>query len=478
MTATRTLSPFEAVFLHIESVRTPMHMASLALFEGGPLTDEHGNLRMDDIRQLISSRMELVPKLRQRPRAGFLNQAPPRWHDDASFDIANHVVERRLRDPGSEGQLLDLCGNVLSVPLDRSRPLWELCFVTGLRDGRVALIERLHHSMADGLAAAELATVLLDLSPELPTESTPAPWHPAVPASGMEAALRDLFELARIGLRVPAWFGWTALHPLRRATSMQRTAMSFASWLRGGIIAPSSPLNVDITASRALHVVRMDLNDVKTVARANDAKVNDVVLTLVAGGLRPLLSGGGGTLPEEYIAVVPVDLAGDAARGMDNQVSTLFVRLPLDREDPADCLRIIAGETRAVKEMHQEAAFAGALRLLDPLPQTLLAAGSRLAQHQHFFNLIVTNVPGPPMPLYALGARLLEAFPVVPLIGDEGLAVAALSYDGSLTLGVLSDPTICSDVPVFCDGAAETMRRLVDLSRPKVTRSRARSAIG
>src|SRR6516165_10203403 len=142
MTATRTLSPFEAVFLHIESVRTPMHMASLALFEGGPLTDEHGNLRMDDIRQLISSRMELVPKLRQRPRAGFLNQAPPRWHDDSSFDIANHVVERRLRDPGSEGQLMDLCGNVLSVPLDRSRPLWELCFVTGLRDGRVALIER------------------------------------------------------------------------------------------------------------------------------------------------------------------------------------------------------------------------------------------------------------------------------------------------------------------------------------------------
>jgi hypothetical protein len=147
---------------------------------------------------------------------------------------------------------------------------------------------------------------------------------------------------------------------------------------------------------------------------------------------------------------------------LDNQVSTLFVHLPLDQDEPADCLRLVAEETRAVKGLHQEAAFAGALRLLDPLPQGLLAVVSHLFQHQHFFNLIVTNVPGPPVPLYALGARLLEAFPVVPLIGDEGLAVAALSYDGSMTLGILSDPTVCPHVPLFCDGAEETMRRLVE----------------
>jgi WS/DGAT/MGAT family acyltransferase len=208
----------------------------------------------------------------------------------------------------------------------------------------------------------------------------------------------------------------------------------------------------------------MNLDDVKAVAHAHGAKVNDVVLTVVAGGLRPLLWGRGGDLPEDFLAVVPVDMAGDVTRDMDNQVSTLFVRLPLDKEDPVECLGIVAAETRAVKEQHQEAAFAGALRLLDPLPQSALAAGSRLFQHQHFFNLIVTNVPGPPVPLYALGARLLEAFPVVPLIGDEGLAVAALSYGGRLNLGILSDPTVCPDVQVFCDGAEETIRRLVETS--------------
>jgi diacylglycerol O-acyltransferase / wax synthase len=251
-----------------------------------------------------------------------------------------------------------------------------------------------------------------------------------------------------------------------------------SSWLRGGVIAPRSPLNVSITASRAFRVVRMDLDDVKATARAYGTKVNDVVLAVVAGGLRPLLWGRGGTLPEDFLALVPVDLAGDVARELDNQVSSLFVRLPLDKEDPVESLRIISEETRAVKEVHQEAAFARTLRLLDPFPQSLLALGSRLVQHQHLFNLIVTNVSGPPVPLYALGARLLEAFAVVPLIGDEGLAVAALSYDGSLNLGVLSDPTICPDVDVFCQGAKETMRQLVARAREESARPRARPMTG
>ena len=461
-TPTPALSPLEAVFLHIETERTPMHMASLALFEAGPLTNERGNLQLDDIRRLISSRLHLVPKLRRRPRAGLLGQAPLRWQDDPAFDIANHVVERRVPEPGTEAELLDFCGQLLATPLDRSRPLWEFCFVTGVDGGRVALMERLHHSMADGLAAAELATVLLDLSPDWPELSAHEPWHPAPPVPAVEAALQDLVELATIGIRVPAWYGWTALHPLRRAASVQRTATAFASWLRGGISAPRSPLNMHISASRAFHVVRLDLGDVQAVARAHGAKVNDVVLTVVAGGLRPLLWGDGQTPPENFVVVVPVDVAGDGDRTLDNQVSTLFVHLPLDQDEPADCLRLVAEETRAVKDLHQEAAFAGALRLLDPLPQGLLAVFSHLFQHQHFFNLIVTNVPGPPVPLYALGARLLEAFPVVPLIGDEGLAVAALSYDGSMTLGILSDPTVCPHVPLFCDGAEETMRRLVE----------------
>jgi hypothetical protein len=173
-------------------------------------------------------------------------------------------------------------------------------------------------------------------------------------------------------------------------------------------------------------------------------------------------------------ALVPVGLAAGEGRDMGNRVSALFVKIPLATEDPVEALEIVSAETRALKKDHQEQAAADALRLLDPVPQTVLSAGARLIRRQPFFNLIVTNVPGPPFPLYTMGARMLEAFPVVPLVGNEGLAVAALSYNGALNLGILSDPTVCPDVPVFCRGATETFRDLV--ARSLGTPGRARHA--
>src|SRR5579871_5416293 len=205
MEVAEALSPLDSAFLHAEGDGIPMHMASIGIFEGRQLEDENGELRIEDLRRLIASRLHLVPKLRQRARSGLLGEAPPTWSDDAAFDIAAHVRQQRLPAPGTEAQLLDLCGELLGTPLDSSRPLWDLTFVTGLVDGKVAVVERLHHSMADGIAAAELAMILLDLSPEVASTPAVQPWTPRRPATSLGVMTRDVRRLFDIPLQFSRW---------------------------------------------------------------------------------------------------------------------------------------------------------------------------------------------------------------------------------------------------------------------------------
>jgi WS/DGAT/MGAT family acyltransferase len=464
------LTPLDAAFLHIESERSPMHMASIGIFDAGTLLDARGQLRIDDLRARIDARLDSAPKLRQRPKPGLLGQAPPSWQDDPDFDIRNHVQHTELSPPGTERQLFELCSEVLARPLDRTRPLWDLTFVTGMEDHRVAVIERLHHSMADGIAAAELATVLLDISPDA-SAPEPSPQWVATPAPpALTGALSDLVALSSVLMRVPAWIGWGVLHPIRRAAGLEAKGRAILSLARSGLVAPRSPLNRPNGSRKEFHAFRMDLPEVKRVARASgSAKVNDVVLAVVAGGLRTMLSlDETGSAPTSALALVPVGLDAGLGRAMTNRVSALFVRLPLDVSDPQVTLRMIATQTGEAKRDHQEDAAGTALGLLDPLPQGVLALGSRFIRRQPFFNLIVTNVPGPSFPLYALGAQMTEAFPVVPLLGNQGLGIAALSYLDSINLGLFSDPDVCPDVAAFCRGAQETFDLLCRLSDTRV----------
>jgi diacylglycerol O-acyltransferase / wax synthase len=463
MTDAMILSPLGAAFLYIESGRSPMHMASIGLFESGPLQDEHGDIRVDDIRRLVSSRLSLVPKLRQRPQPGFLGQAPPRWSDDPDFDIANHILFRPLPAPASEQEVLSVCGEILAAPIDRSRPMWDMTFVTGLEDDMVAVVQRLHHSMADGIAAAELAVVLLDPSPDRGGTESATPWQPQPRANWVEGALADVSELAQIAWRVPSWFLSGLRHPVRRARSLASFGQAVGSLLHTGLLAPASPLNTTIGESRDVRLVRMQIDEVKEIAHANSATVNDVLLTVVTGGLRALLDVGDtedGAGFTEQRALCPVGLDTGDGRPMTNRVSAVFVTLPLGIEDPREALAGIAADTAALKHSHQELAGNAGLHLLDPLPQFVLAWVVQLVRHQPFFNLIVTNVPGPSAPLYLLGAEMVDAFPIVPLIGNQGMGVAALSYRDKFNLGVLSDPEHISDVDTFCEGCRDTLTLL------------------
>jgi diacylglycerol O-acyltransferase len=461
MATTEALSPLDAVFLHAEDDGIPMHMASIGIFESRPLEDATGELRLEDLRRLISSRLHLVPKLRQRARPGLLGGAPPTWNDDPEFDLTAHVRQERLAAPGTEEQLLEFCGELLGAPLDPSRPLWDLTFVTGLDGGRVAVVERLHHSMADGIAAAELAMLLLDLSPEVTSTPAPQPWVPRPPASSLGEITRDLQRLFDIPLQFARWLGEGVLHPFQRVRDAVRFAQSSTALVPTHLVAPPSSLNRPNGPGREVHLVRMDLESVRAVAHQHGTTINDVVLTIVAGGLHELLAARGdlaGT--PELQALVPVGLAVGTGRQIGNAVSAFLVRLPVHESDPTAALATIATATTAQKHQHQELVPSVAQRLLSPLPQPVLSLSAWFLRHQPFFNLIVTNVPGPDVPLYALGARMLEAFPIVPLAGNQGLGIAALSYAGSLTFGVFSDPDVCPDVAVFCDAAVSTLRQL------------------
>ena len=464
MTRSRALTALDASFLHAESETTPMHMASVGIFDGRYLYDPQGNFRIDDIRRLIAGRLALVPKLRQRPSLSPLGQAPPTWLDYPDFDITEHVRVCALTPPATEAELRRLCADLMGVPLDRARPLWDLTFVEGLDGGRVGLVERLHHSMADGLAAAELATVLLDLASDPPPFDEPvAPWSPSVGAPAWRAAADDLLRLGALPVRAAKWCVESAVHPIRRTREFVDIARAFGTIVTPRIVAPRSSLNGRITEARSVDFVRLSLEDVQEVGHSFDGTINDVLLTLVAGGLRALLSSRGElTEHSELQVLVPVGLVDAEGRNLGNSVSAMFVRLPVGLDDAVEVLTAVMAEVGDDKRRHQALAAASFLRFLEPFPQEILARGVGILQYQPFFNLIVTNVPGPPVPLYALGARLLEAFPILPLVGNQSLAVAALSYDGQLNMGVLSDPATCPDAQVFCTGVQACHNALVE----------------
>ncbi|MGO8864053.1 MAG: wax ester/triacylglycerol synthase family O-acyltransferase [Acidimicrobiales bacterium] len=459
------LSPLDAAFLYMERERAPMHMASVGILEGGPLYAADGRFRIEDIRELISGRLPLAPKLRQKANAGLLGEAPPVWADDPAFEISDHVRTRVLPSPGSETEFRRLCGELMATPLDRARPLWDLTFVEGLADDKVGVIERLHHSMSDGLAAAALATVLLDVSPEAEHRDGGCPWAPRDALPVWKAAMGDLLRLGGVCMRAVAWGGRSVLHPLGRLREAAELCQAMSTVMTPTIIAPRSSLNRSITAARSVDFVRLSFAQSHDVAGFFDATVNDVLLTIVTGGLRRLLESRGELKAEsELQALVPVGLPSSGDR-LSNSISALFVRLPIGLSDPVEVLRRVSAEVKLDRNRHQSLVVTALLRLFDPLPQGVMAVASGVVHRQPFINLIVTNVPGPPVPLYVLGGRLLEAFPIVPLGGNQSLGVAALSYDGRLNLGVLSDPATLPDVGVFCQGVEWSLQALTERSR-------------
>lgn len=459
------LSALDSSFLHLERLETPMHVGALSVFEGGPFLDAQGHFRLADARALVTSRLHLIPRFRRRLMHVLGELGRPIWVDDDRFDIAYHVRLTALPAPGTRAQLLALTERVQAGLLDRTRPLWELWFVEGLEDGHIALIQKTHHALVDGVSGVDVATVLLDFTAE-PTVLDAPEWEPQPPPSREQLVFDTLVERATEPAEIVRTIRRAARGPRRALRQISDLARSIATLVDTNAIAPRTSLNQRVGRNRRFELVRVSLDDVKHIRERVGGTVNDVILAGVAGGLARLLETRQELEPGLTLKVMcPVSVRDETQQmQLGNRVSAMFVPLAVGEPDPLVRLEALRAVTADLKERRQAVGAAFLSDLTQYAAPTLMGLGARLAHRQPFFNLIVTNVPGPQSPLYCMGARLLEAYPVVPLTRNLGLVVGILSYCGSLHLGLFADRDAFDDLGVLAAGIEDAFAELGKLA--------------
>lgn len=440
------LTAADAVFLRIETTHEPQHVGSLSVIEGGPLRDASGRVRFDELQAHVERRLHQIPRLRQRVMEVPYNQARPVWVDDDHFDIDYHVRLTALPRPGDDEQLAALMGRLQSLALDRARPLWEMWFVDGLADDHVAMILKIHHALGDGIANVDLALALIDLEPDAPADDPVPEWTPRpapLPNDLLTEALRD--QMAQ-----PGRFARSMIDTMRdprpaidAVTNVGRTVANFLAK------PPPAPWNVPVSAHRRWVTASVPLKGVRTVRKRHAVSINDVVLAACSGALRTFLLEHGDTDIEHRVikAMVPVSLRGKDQHGetLGNLVSLIIVELPVDEPDPIVRLERIHAIT---SELKGSGLIDGAHRILDLADTITPLAGllTRYVSRTIPMNLVITNIPGPPVPLYLCGARFLRVFPYVEVIDNEGLTIAVVSYDDQLHFGITSDRDVMPDL--------------------------------
>ena len=453
------LTPLDASFLSLEEPATPLHV-------GGVLVLEAPRDGLESLVRHVTARLPLVPRYRQRVLTVPGHLAGPVWADDPDFDVDYHVRRSALPRPGAEAQLLDLVSRLTSRPLDRRRPLWELYLVEGLTGNRIAVVTKTHPALVDGLTAVDIGQALLDVEPNTATPH-PDDWRPRRlpgPAQLVGQALGSY-------LLDPSAAVHTALGSVtdvRVAGQRLAGAVSgMAATLRSAVFpAPASPLNAPIGRQRRVAVARADLDGLRTIRKVHGVTLNDVLLTVVAGALREwLLSRGEPLLGSTTVrTLVPVSVQPEEDVAPGSRVATHLVDLPVGEPNPRVRLTRISFAMRGVAQ-HGRSVGAGTLVALTGFASpTLHALGARAARglSRRLFNLVVTNVPGPQVPLYAAGSRMLEVFPVVPLARGQGLSVGITSYDGRVWFGLNADEHIVGDVGVLASLIEEEVAELVD----------------
>jgi diacylglycerol O-acyltransferase len=440
------LTPLDVSNLRIERHGLPMNVAALAILEGRVLLDAPGGLALEAIRVRIEQRLHLAPRLRQRLyRPGFGFGAPV-WVDDASFDISRHVRTRPIPGGGGEEALLATCVELNDRPFDQAHPLWEIWLLPGAPDGHVAMLVRFHHVLADGVAALLLLGTLFDAAPE-PPESQGRPWT-ARPIPTRLELLGDALRRSITGIRGAVRKIEHPRRALAPARALFRQALQFVREGR----APRTSFNRPVGRQHRVLLVRAGLEQAKQVAHAHHATVNDVVLCAIAGGARALLAARG-ELHRPLVLKVSVAAsvrAPASAPQTGNLVGILLVPLPVGEEDPIRRLEQIA---RATAERKRLPPYQPAARFL----QRWMI---RTMNRQRRINLLMSNLPGPPQPMYFTGAKILEVFQIGVVQGNVALQVGALSYAGQLNFDVVADANLVPDLTVFADGMTEDLERL------------------
>jgi diacylglycerol O-acyltransferase len=463
------LTSIDASFLHQEGSSSHMHIGALLIFEGPAPA-------FADFSDHVRARLHLVPRYRQKLATPPFESGRPLWVDDPTFNLDYHVRHTALPAPGSEEQLLLLTSRIASQPLDRSKPLWETWLVEGLTDGRFAVISKTHHALVDGVAGVDLASVLFD------TERVPKPpdaeleaWRPQAEPSPAELVLAGVRGVVNTTAELLVRAIVAATRPGTSLNLIRDAAEGVGEILWAGLNpAPETPLNVKIGPHRRFAVVRQQLSDYKEIKDAFGGTVNDVVLTVVSGALAEWLhSRGIRTEGLEMRALVPVSVRSRDQRGtLGNQLTVMRSPLPVYIKDPVARLRFVRGAMIGLKESKQAVGAATLAAVNNLAPPTILAQASRLNFSTRLFNLIVTNIPGPQMPLYVLGRKLTDLFPVAFLPEHHGLAIAIMSYNGGLDYGLLGDYDAMPDIDLVAERIDAALAELLAAARGKPSRAK------
>ncbi len=455
------LSGLDAGFYFAESENTPMHVGSVAVFEGP--APSYG-----DVVRLLLSKLPLVPRYRQRVKEVPLQLARPLWLDDPHFQILYHVRHTALPSPGSDEQLRNLAGRVLGQRLDMAKPLWEFWLVEGLADNRWAIISKVHHCMVDGVAGTDLMTLMFDLEPDA-THEAPEPWTPQRTPSNLELVADAVSE--------------TMAHPIRQlpavpsvrkvvkgmAESASTLAQTVPSLAKQAVTPTARSLNGPIGPHRRWAWTEGKIDEFKTVRTALGGTVNDVILTAITGGFRDLLEARGELSSEKLVvrSMVPVSVRRDAEKGaLDNRVSAVFVDLPVGEPDPKARLAAIRGQMDEYKTARQALDVPSIIGMGDFVAPALLSMGVRAVMQagQLWCQAVTTNVPGPNFPLYVLGKKMRSAHAYVPIAGGTRLSIGIFSYLNTMTFGINADFDAFADVDVLSQGIRRGLDELLELA--------------
>jgi diacylglycerol O-acyltransferase / wax synthase len=444
--APNRLSALDASFLDVETASAHMHVGWAAAFD--PPEDRPAP-SFEQLRDHIARRLHRAPRYRQRLADVPLGLARPVWVDDDRFDVTRHVR------PAEATTLSELAGSVLSTPLGRERPLWELWIADRLDDGRIGVVGKAHHCMVDGIAAVELATVLLDPEPDCPPDP-PDDWRPAKSPGQARRVLDGLVDTARDQLALAGSVAGLVGSPRRLASGAQRAGGALLNSL-----VPASPLDVlngPISPYRMLATLGRPMDELRAIKRSYGCTINDVVLAASCGGVRRHLERTG-ERPTRFKAMVPVSVRDEeGAEELGNRISFIFLELPFDEPNAEQRLRYISQATTRAKTSGVPAGATTVLDLAAAAPSVLQRALSRLVASPRTFNVVVSNIPGPQVPMWMLGCRLHEAYPIVPLAERHALSIGFTSVDDGAFFGVYADRDAAPDAERLADDIGEELR--------------------
>ncbi|PXW35685.1 UNVERIFIED_CONTAM: WS/DGAT/MGAT family acyltransferase [Williamsia faeni] len=435
------LSGLDASFLYLESRSQLMHI--IGLIELDPNTVE-GGYSFEKMRDELQRRIAGLPTFRRKLRDSILNIDHPVWVEDRNFDIESHVHRVAVPSPGGRTELADFCAHIAGVPLDRSKPLWEMWVIEGLADGKIAVLLRMHHAGVDGVTASDLLAKLCTFSPETPELDEESLSHSAGDASLAGLAVDGALQVARRPLSFARLLPKTAQVPfdwIARALRNEAMPLPFR--------APRTPFNGSITGHRSMAYTQVSLADIKRIKNQFGVKINDVVLSVCAGALRGYLDELGELPDKPLVAMVPVSVHGDNDDDLvtqgTNKVTGMFTKLATDIEDPVQRITTVGEQVRKSKEHHgsmDSNLFRGWAQFVPPatmgVAMRLYASQDLAEKHPVLYNLVISNVAGPDFPLYYLGAKIEAMYPLGPVFHGAGMNITVFSQDGQLNIGVIA----------------------------------------